>query len=81
LRHIGREIRLAARLYGFLDRQVLDGASVPRARAPMVSITRFTCEREDVCMCESVYVDVREFEYVVIYISSCVLSLRWLMMT
>jgi hypothetical protein len=32
-------------------------------------------------MCESVYVDVREFEYVVIYISSCVLSLRWLMMT
>lgn len=46
LRHIGLEIRLAERLYGFLRRHVGEGASVPKARAPNVSITKFTYEYE-----------------------------------
>jgi hypothetical protein len=42
LRLIGREMRLAVRLYGFLSSAAVVGASVPRARAPMVSMIKFT---------------------------------------
>lgn len=41
-RRMGLDIRLALRLYGFLRSAALVGASVPRARAPMVSMIKFT---------------------------------------
>mmetsp|Transcript_13899 Transcript_13899/g.38197 ORF Transcript_13899/g.38197 Transcript_13899/m.38197 type:complete len:326 (-) Transcript_13899:334-1311(-) len=42
LRHIGRLIKLASRRYGRRSRSSRVGGSVPRARAPMVSMIRFT---------------------------------------
>mmetsp|Transcript_6663 Transcript_6663/g.19752 ORF Transcript_6663/g.19752 Transcript_6663/m.19752 type:complete len:207 (-) Transcript_6663:2539-3159(-) len=41
-RHMGRLMRLASRLYGRRSRSSRVGGSVPRARAPMVSMMRFT---------------------------------------